>query len=72
MTEMELAEHLTTLLGYNEEGGSSELQPFDTTAAGDVITKNLAPYINAGVFASDLLTFDLNALLARPASVQQL
>jgi hypothetical protein len=59
MTEYELAEHLSTLLGFNEEGGSSELQQFDTEQVGDLIDENLPQCIDMGMFANDLLGFGM-------------
>lgn len=57
MTEYELAEYLMTLLGYHAEGGSSELQEFDTNIAGDVISENLPHEITADMFANEVLGF---------------
>lgn len=57
MTEYELAEYLMTLLGYHAEGGSSELQEFDTNIAGDVISENLPQDITADMFANEVLGF---------------
>lgn len=59
MTEYELAEYLTTLLGFNPEGGSSELHELDTTVAGDVIDKHIPTDISASIFAKELLGFDV-------------
>ena len=59
MTEYELAEYLMTLLGYNAEGGSSELHEFDTTIAGDVISEGLPQNINAEMFANEVLGFSM-------------
>ena len=61
MSEYELAEYLTTLLGYNAEGGSCEQQEFDPTYAGDIIEENLAANIDADTFANDLLNFGMYA-----------
>ena len=61
MTEYELAEYLTTLLGYNAEGGSSELQDFDTSTAGDLIDENLPHEVTADMFANELLGFGMYA-----------
>ena len=57
MTEYELAEYLMTLLGFHAEGGSSELQDFDTNIAGDVISENLPHEITADMFANEVLGF---------------
>ncbi|XP_070205737.1 cilia- and flagella-associated protein 251-like isoform X2 [Littorina saxatilis] len=59
MTEYELAEYLTTLLGFNPEGGSSEMHDLDTAVAGDVIDQNLPHNINATMFARQILGFAL-------------
>ncbi|XP_052797898.1 cilia- and flagella-associated protein 251-like isoform X2 [Mya arenaria] len=60
MTEYELAEYLMTLLGYHAEGGSSELQEFDTNIAGDVISDHLPVDITAEMFANEVLGFGMN------------
>lgn len=57
MTEYELAEYLTTLLGFNAEGGSSELQEFDTSIAGDVIDQHLPHQVTGEMFANEVLGF---------------
>ena len=59
MTEYELAEYLTTLLGFNAEGGSSELQEFDTSIAGDVIDQHLPHNVTAEMFANEVLGFSM-------------
>lgn len=59
MTELELAEYLTTLMGFNEEGGSSELATFDPVKAGDDIDEHLPEHITADIFANDLLGFGM-------------
>ena len=55
MTELELAEYLTTLLGFTEEGGSSEQQEFDTENAATIVDEQLAPEITHDLFANKLL-----------------
>ncbi len=57
LTEYELAEYLTTLLGYTEEGGSSELNEFDPTTAGELLDKHLPVEFTAKNFAEDMLGF---------------
>ncbi|XP_077995257.1 cilia- and flagella-associated protein 251-like [Glandiceps talaboti] len=57
MTETELAEYLTTLLGCNPEGGSSELGRYDPDHAGDVIEDELPENITADMFADEVLGF---------------
>jgi len=59
MTEYELAEYLMTLLGFHAEGGSSELQEFDTNIAGDVISENLPVDITGEMFANEVLGFGM-------------
>ena len=59
MTEYELAEYLTTLLGFNEEGGSSELHDFDPSTAGDIIEDNLPQDVTSDMFANELLGFNV-------------
>ncbi|KAL5017193.1 hypothetical protein ScPMuIL_006782 [Solemya velum] len=59
MTEYELAEYLTTLLGFNAEGGSSELQDFDASVVGDVIDKNLPHHITSEMFSNEVLGFSM-------------
>ena len=60
-----------TLLGYTEEGGSSELHQFDTGNAGTLIDESLPQDITSEMFADDLLGFGLynsNVLQVEPAS----
>ncbi|XP_071181145.1 cilia- and flagella-associated protein 251-like isoform X1 [Mytilus edulis] len=59
MTEYELAEYLTTLLGFNAEGGSSELQEFEVNTAGDIIDQNLPHHITGEMFANEVLGFSM-------------
>ena len=59
MTEYELAEYLTTLLGHNAEGGNCEQQEFDSSTAGDVIDENLPQEITANMFSNELLGFSM-------------
>jgi hypothetical protein len=69
MTEYELAEYLTTLLGFNAEGGSSELQEFDVNTAGDVIDQNLPHHITGEMFTNEVLGFSMygrELMSARP------
>ena len=57
MTEYELSEYLTTLLGFNEEGGSCEQHMFDAANAGNIIVDNLPLNISTKTFTDDLLGF---------------
>ena len=60
MTEYELAEYLTTLLGYVDEGGSSELAEFDTEVAATAIETDLPRNLTADSFAQVVLGFNLH------------
>ena len=57
MTEYELSEYLTTLLGFNEERGSCEQPMFDPTEAGNIIVNNLPVDMSTKAFTDDLLGF---------------
>ena len=59
MTEYELAEYLTTLLGLNEEGGSLELHEFDSSKAGEMLDQHLPHKVTAEMFANELLGFGM-------------
>ncbi|XP_076820572.1 cilia- and flagella-associated protein 251-like [Clavelina lepadiformis] len=60
MTEYELAEYLTTLLGYCAEGGSAELgETRDHEEASKDLEEVLPDYITANQFASDILGLNL-------------
>ncbi|XP_071110877.1 cilia- and flagella-associated protein 251-like [Haliotis cracherodii] len=59
MTEYELAEYLTTLMGFNPEGGKCELQNFDATAAGDLIDQNLPYTVTGEMFSKEILGFSM-------------
>ncbi|XP_030847310.1 cilia- and flagella-associated protein 251 isoform X2 [Strongylocentrotus purpuratus] len=57
MTEVEVAEYLTTLLGVNPEGGSSELGGYDHAGAQDILEEALPEEVTASMFAVELLGF---------------
>ncbi|KAH9503911.1 Cilia- and flagella-associated protein 251 [Bulinus truncatus] len=59
MTEEELTEHLTTLLGFNKEGGSCEEEPFESEAAGAFIAETLPFDINAEILCNEILGFSM-------------
>lgn len=59
MSEYELAEYITTLLGFNPEGGSCELEEFDPTTAGDIIEANFPVSLNAEIFTKDILSLGI-------------
>lgn len=59
MTEDELAEYLSTLMGYNAAISNSEQQELDGNAAGDVIDENLLQEITADMFVEELLGFTM-------------
>ncbi|XP_035690518.1 cilia- and flagella-associated protein 251-like [Branchiostoma floridae] len=69
MTEAELAEFLTTLVGMNPEGGSSELGPYDSEQGTNMLEDALPRDFTAVSFAADVLGFQLYApSTARPAT----
>ncbi|KAJ1093171.1 hypothetical protein NDU88_006278 [Pleurodeles waltl] len=55
MTEEELAEHLTTLIGLNPEGGSSETGSFDLTGSATLLEQEIPQTITSRMFASEIL-----------------
>uniref|UniRef100_A0A8D0H5J9 WD repeat-containing protein 66 n=1 Tax=Sphenodon punctatus TaxID=8508 RepID=A0A8D0H5J9_SPHPU len=55
LTEEELAECLTTLLGMNPEGGRSELGTYDSTGAEAFIEEEIPEEITAEIFTADIL-----------------
>lgn len=59
LTENELAEYITTLLGLNPEGGSSELGGYDAVGSSDLIEEYLPDRISAEHFSSEVLGFSL-------------
>ncbi|CAB1321877.1 unnamed protein product [Coregonus sp. 'balchen'] len=59
MTENELAECFTTLLGLNPEGGSPELGAFECDDAEDLLESEIPEEISMETFASDILGFPI-------------
>ncbi|XP_068100947.1 cilia- and flagella-associated protein 251 [Hyperolius riggenbachi] len=55
MTEEDLAEYLTTLLGLNPEGGSSELNSYTSTGAGELLEQEIPEEITADLLAVEIL-----------------
>ncbi|KAJ7309793.1 hypothetical protein JRQ81_007861 [Phrynocephalus forsythii] len=55
LTEDELAEHLTTLLGVNPEGGRSEVGTYDATGADVIIEEEIPEEITAAHFTTEIL-----------------
>ncbi|CAI9535105.1 unnamed protein product, partial [Staurois parvus] len=55
MTEEELAEYLTTLLGLNPEGGSSELGIYNSTGAAELLEHEIPEEITADQFTVEIL-----------------
>jgi Ca2+-binding EF-hand superfamily protein len=71
LTEEEIAEHLSTLLGYNTEGGSCEESSLaDEEVAGEIIEKRLPTVITANIFADSLLGLGSYALEAPGLSTE--
>ena len=57
MTEASVAEYMTTLLGFNPEGGSSELGTYNPAGASDILEDCLPELITADMFAGEVLGF---------------
>ncbi|XP_078523672.1 cilia- and flagella-associated protein 251 [Lissotriton helveticus] len=55
MTEEELAEHLTTLIGLNPEGGSSENESYDATGSAVLLEQEIPQTITSRMFATEIL-----------------
>ncbi|XP_067861898.1 cilia- and flagella-associated protein 251 isoform X2 [Heptranchias perlo] len=60
MAEEEVTECLSTLLGLNPEGGSSELISFDATNASVLLEQQLPQEITSQMFVNEILGFPLN------------
>ncbi|XP_029426801.1 cilia- and flagella-associated protein 251 [Rhinatrema bivittatum] len=61
MTENELAEYLSTLLGANPEGGSLELGSYDLTDVSTFLEQQIPEEITAGMFATEILGLPIPA-----------
>ncbi|XP_075424351.1 cilia- and flagella-associated protein 251 isoform X2 [Ascaphus truei] len=61
MTEEELAEYLTTLLGLNAEGGSSELCTYDSAGAAELLEQEIPEEITTDMFAAEILGLPVRA-----------
>lgn len=59
MTEAELTEHLTTLLGFNREGGSCEDEPLQIEQSLGYIADTLPFDINAEILINEILGFSM-------------
>ena len=55
LTEAELAEYMSTLLGLTEPSGSVESQSFDAKDAPSLLQENLPEEVTAEIFATRLL-----------------
>ncbi|XP_053328771.1 cilia- and flagella-associated protein 251 [Spea bombifrons] len=55
LTEDELAEYLTTLLGLNPEGGRSELSSYDATGASELLEQEIPEDVTTNVFSAEIL-----------------
>ncbi|KAM4053992.1 cilia- and flagella-associated protein 251 isoform 2-T3 [Anomaloglossus baeobatrachus] len=60
MTEEELADYLSTLLGLNPEGGSSELGISNVTGTAEQLEQEMPEEITTVLFARDILGFPVN------------
>ena len=67
MTEANVAEYLTTLLGFNPEGGSSELGAYDATGAAELLEDSLPELITADMFAGEVLGFGGMEIMEQPS-----
>ena len=67
-----MAEYLTTLLGFNPEGGSSELGSYDSAGAADLLEDSLPELVTADMFASEVLGFgEVEFMEQQSASVME-
>ena len=57
MTEGELAEYMSTLLGLSDLGGSAETGTFDASSAVQLLRTHLPEKISAELFADKVLGF---------------
>ena len=57
MTEGELAEYMSTLLGLGELGGSAETGTYDVSNATELLKEHLPENITADNFAEQVLGF---------------
>ena len=57
MTEGELAEYMSTLLGLSEPGGTAETGTFDATEAATMLREYLPTKVTADSFATEMLGF---------------
>ncbi|XP_063820543.1 cilia- and flagella-associated protein 251 isoform X2 [Pseudophryne corroboree] len=62
MTEEELAEYLSTLLGLNPEGGSLELGSYKSTDIAELLEQEIPEEITTGVLVADILGFPVHAI----------
>uniref|UniRef100_A0A8C5RWL0 Cilia- and flagella-associated protein 251 n=1 Tax=Laticauda laticaudata TaxID=8630 RepID=A0A8C5RWL0_LATLA len=58
-TEEELAEYLTTLLGFNPEGGRVELGSYDPSGSEDIIQEEIPEEVTAAYFTKEILALPL-------------
>ncbi|XP_038645680.1 cilia- and flagella-associated protein 251 [Scyliorhinus canicula] len=69
MAEEEVAECLSTLLGLNPEGGSSELISFDTTNASALLAQQLPQEITSKLFINEILGFPQTSTCAEEMTI---
>ncbi|XP_048448918.1 cilia- and flagella-associated protein 251-like [Rhincodon typus] len=69
MTEEEVAECLSTLLGLNPEGGSSELISFDAKSASALLEEQLPQEITSELFINEILGFPQASTCVEDAAI---
>ncbi len=55
LTEAELAEYMSTLLGFAQASGSAESHSFDAKKASELLQDNLPKEVTAESFAGEML-----------------
>ncbi|XP_078410785.1 cilia- and flagella-associated protein 251 [Cetorhinus maximus] len=69
MAEEEVAECLSTLLGLNPEGGSSELISFDATNARKLLAQQLSQEFTSKLFINEILGFPQNSTCVEETTI---
>lgn len=61
LTEAELAEYMSTLMGQGDLGGSAETGTFDASGASELLREHLSENFTAESFAAHVIGFSLEA-----------